>query len=205
MSRLRLCSVIFVPAFLTACGTDSDNAATGASSPIAVYAASGNKLDASGEWHGPCVSNYPDTKVVYKFSGSTIYVYKDKYTTTDGSCAGTVNTREKEFFYQNSNAEAGNVATVTGEKTAAGWVDTNDIGTTAPTSLAGPALSDTPKVSTVDMPSAWSVLLGDYRLIIFIDDSDAANGNYSMYMAESENKQGTYPGYLKNRVYTKLK
>lgn len=208
MNKLKLYSIMALMASLTACSAyddlvGNDDAAVGS---IAVLAQSGSTVDVSGEWLGECKSTFPDSRTVVVVSGTTISLYTDTYATTGGTCVEPANTREKVFEYQNSAGEAGNPSTVTGEKTVSGWVDSFGSGTTAPNSLAGPALADTPKVTTIDMPSAWSTLVGDYRLIVFVDDSDAANGNIRWYMAEVENTTGTYPNYLATApYYTKKK
>ena len=201
MEKFKLFTVMAVMASLAACSSDS-----GGGGSLSANGESGSKVALTGEWESSCTTPFStDEKTVFSFSGTTISVYTDSYTSNDGSCTGTV-TRGDDLDYINSSASAGNAGTDEGDKTVLGWRDTFSIDAVAPTSNAGPALTDLATATKIKMPTAWTDLgSGEYHFIIYIDDTDGENGNYTMYMAESENTAGTYPDYLITEAYTMKK
>lgn len=201
MQKLKMYTVMIIMVSLAACSSDSGVGGGGGS--LSVNGESGSKVVLAGEWVSGCTVF--DEKTVFSFSGATIAVYTDSYTSTDGSCTGTV-TRDNYFDYLNSNGGAGNTGTDEGDKTVLGWRDAVNADTTAPTSNAGPALTDLATATKIKAPNAWTILgNGENHFIMYIDDTDGANGNYTMYLAESENTSGTYPDYLITEAYTKKK
>lgn len=201
---------------LTACSSDSAAPAAG----FSLNASSGSKVDVTGKWIGVCyryydwdTTAYIDAKDVLIFGGGTITSEVEKYTSSGSTCTGTATRGTINYSLYNFDSAGKKIATFPAtmgtEKVVLGWHDNSSSTTTAPNSLAGPPLAGTPTASTINFKYSLqtaSDTYGDYRWILFVDDSDKANGNFVLYYGLVRNKTGTYPDYLKALDYlTKAK
>ncbi|MDH5180970.1 MAG: hypothetical protein OEY07_14960, partial [Gammaproteobacteria bacterium] len=140
---------------------------------------SGGHMDISGEWQSECISSM---KHIIRIHDHRLYVDKDIY--DDGACT-TLNHREKDTrFSRESDGDGGSIGD-RGDFLTQGWKaaegDVNFV--PAPNGLAGPPLQDPPLASIFRMPTT-SLINGSYWTL-FVDDTDASNGNYAFYLAEN--------------------
>jgi len=193
---MNLSATIGILVLLTACDTQVD-----------VNSASGSTVSLDGEWKSDCAAG--DTRRAIAFTGHhanvRINVYDEEYPSKDGTCTGTP-TRTKDDDYSMFFFDSGVTADNDGEKEVLGWTNTADDETPvpAPDSLAGPPLQDTPVVTQLKMSD--SLFFTELRWIVYVDDTDADNGNYKLYFAEDRGFVGLvdYPDYLVvSNAYTK--
>lgn len=213
MNKLKLYSIMALMASLTACSAyddlvGNDDAAAGG---IAVLAESGGTVDVTGEWIGVCYytlnsasSGYTYAKDVLTISGTSVKFEQDEYGSSDTTCSSTP-TRAASSAVYDMASDGSHIdtfgASVGADKAITGWrlgtISGTD--TVAPNSLAGPALASTPTATTVTMKftlQSLSDVYGAYRWVLYVDDSDSANGNLAMYYGFQLSITETYPDYL---------
>ncbi|MDH5445567.1 MAG: hypothetical protein OEY52_08405 [Gammaproteobacteria bacterium] len=208
MKIVNLAVLIMFSSMFSACSSD-DAAAGGAGTTagLLMHGESGTKVNVNGEWASPCSNTSPgtsdDSKTILVFSGSSLMGYAEKYTSKDTSCTGTATRFDRTDYYTTATTK-GLTLTLNTEKAVLGWQNSS-VDTVAPDRKSGGALPNTPTVTTASSPWYFSDTSGDQRWVFYIDDSDAANGNYVLYKEERPNVSVVHPSYLDIEPFTKKK